>query len=48
MKLLKQMCKIHSPSGEELAMSKFLLKYINKKQKKWKKRSKNTTPDIRK
>ena len=36
MKLLKQMCKIHSPSGEELAMSKFLLNYINKNQKKWK------------
>jgi len=36
MKLLKQMCKIHSPSGEELAMSKFLLNYINKNKKKWK------------
>ena len=36
MKLLKQMCKIYSPSGEELAMSKFLLNYINKNQKKWK------------
>ena len=36
MDLLKQMCKIHSPSGEELAMSQFLLNYINKNQNKWK------------
>jgi len=36
MDLLKQMCKIHAPSGEELAMTKFLLNYINKNQIKWK------------
>ena len=36
MDLLKQMCKIHAPSGEELAMTKFLLNYINKNQKDWK------------
>jgi len=36
MDLLKKMCKIHAPSGEELAMTKFLLNYINKNQKDWK------------
>jgi putative aminopeptidase FrvX len=36
MDLLKKMCKIHAPSGEELAMTKFLLNYINKNQIKWK------------
>ena len=28
MKLLKQMCEIHAPAGEELAMTNFLLNYI--------------------
>ena len=36
MNLLKQICKIHAPSGEELAMSQFLLNYIQKNQDKWK------------
>ena len=36
MDLLKKMCKIHAPSGEELSMTKFLLNYINKNQKDWK------------
>ncbi len=36
MKLLQQMCEIHAPSGEEFAMTKFLLNYINKNQKDWK------------
>ena len=36
MDLLRKMCEIHSPSGEELAMTKFLLSYINKNQDKWK------------
>tara|TARA_B100001758_G_scaffold243167_1_gene252549 strand:- start:7373 stop:8284 length:912 start_codon:yes stop_codon:yes gene_type:complete len=36
MKLLKELCKIHAPSGEEQAMSKFLLKYIKENQKTWK------------
>ncbi|MAW21734.1 MAG: aminopeptidase [Flavobacteriales bacterium] len=36
MELLKEICKIHAPSGEELAMSKFLLKYIKQNQNKWK------------
>jgi len=36
MKLLQQMCKVHAPSGEEFAMTKFLLNYINKNQKDWK------------
>ena len=36
MDLLKKMCEIHAPSGEELAMTEFLLDYINKNQNKWK------------
>jgi len=36
MKLLQKMCEIHAPSGEEFAMTKFLLDYINKNQKEWK------------
>lgn len=36
MKLLKQLCEIHAPSGNEAAMTNFLLKYIIKEQKKWK------------
>jgi len=36
MDLLKQMCKIHAPSGEEFAMTKFLLNYISENQKDWK------------
>lgn len=35
MKLLKQMCKIHSPSGEEIAMTQFILKHIQENQKNW-------------
>lgn len=36
MKLLKQLCEIHAPSGNEVAMTKFLLSYIAKEKKKWK------------
>jgi putative aminopeptidase FrvX len=36
MKLLKEMCHIHAPSGNEVAMTTFLLNYINKEKKKWK------------
>ena len=35
MKLLKKMCGIHAPSGEESAMNQFLLKYIKDNQEKW-------------
>ena len=35
MKLLKQMCKIHSLSGEEFKMTQFILNYIEKNQKDW-------------
>src|SRR5687768_5317856 len=41
MKLLKQLCEIAAPSGDELAMKKFLLGYIKKELKKWK-----TKPEI--
>jgi putative aminopeptidase FrvX len=36
MKLLKQLCEIHAPSGEEYRVKEFLLKYIQKEAKKWK------------
>ena len=32
MNLLKRMCEIHAPSGEELAMKEFLLNYLKKNQ----------------
>lgn len=41
MLLLKQMCTIQAPSGNERAMTKFLLNYIEKNKKSWK-----TTPKI--
>lgn len=34
--ILKTMCAIHSPSGNEVAMKEFLLDYIKKKSKNWK------------
>jgi len=36
--LLKKMCAIHAPSGNEVAMKKFLLDYIKKEKKNWKHR----------
>ncbi len=36
MKLLQQMCEVHAPSGEEFAMTEFLLNYISRNQKEWK------------
>src|SRR6185295_11527775 len=36
MQLLKQLCSIHSPSGNEGAMKNFLLDYINQNKSKWK------------
>jgi putative aminopeptidase FrvX len=41
MQLLKQLCEIHAPSGEEYRMKDFILKYIQKEKKKWK-----TKPEI--
>ena len=35
MKLLKQLCEIHSPSGEEFKMKKFILEYIKKNENSW-------------
>lgn len=34
--LLKTLCQVHAPSGEEHAMKEFLLKYIRKESKTWK------------
>ena len=36
MKLLKELCAIHAPSGEEQSMAEFLLKYIDQEKKLWK------------
>ena len=36
MKLLKQLCTIHAPSGNEIAMTNFLLDYIKKNKSNWK------------
>jgi len=36
MELLKKMCEIHAPSGEESAMKEFLLDHIKKNQNSWK------------
>ena len=36
MDLLKKLCNIHSPSGEESNISDFLIKYINQNQHNWK------------
>lgn len=36
MKLLKQLCEVHAPSGNEIRLKEFLLKYINKEKKAWK------------
>ena len=37
MNILKKMCGIHAPSGNESEMTKFILKYIKNNQHKWKK-----------
>ncbi len=36
MKLLKQLCQVHAPSGNEIRMKEFLLTYITKAMKTWK------------
>ncbi len=33
--LLKQMCQVHAPSGNEIRMKEFLLEYIQKHQHQW-------------
>jgi putative aminopeptidase FrvX len=38
--LLKEMCQIHAPSGNEVAMKEFLLNYIRQQSKNWKHRPK--------
>lgn len=35
--ILKKMCNIHAPSGSEYLMTEFLLEYIKRNQKNWKK-----------
>jgi len=41
MKLLKQLCEVHAPSGDERRMKDFLLNYIKKEKKNWK-----TEPEV--
>jgi len=36
MRLLKELCEIHAPSGEEKNMAEFLLRYIEKEKEHWK------------
>lgn len=36
MNLLQQLCSVHAPSGNESAMTQFLLNYIKKNKTKWK------------
>ena len=36
MKLLKQLCEVHAPSGSEYKMTEFLLDYIHQNKKSWK------------
>lgn len=36
MKLLKKLCEIHAPSGEEIRLKEYLLKYIQKEKENWK------------
>ena len=36
MKLLKELCGIHAPSGNEIAMTNYLLTYIKKNKNNWK------------
>jgi putative aminopeptidase FrvX len=35
MNLLKQLCEIHAPSGNEVAMKEFILNYVKTNQKSW-------------
>jgi putative aminopeptidase FrvX len=36
MKLLKKLCSIHAPSGEENNISEFIIEYVNSNMKNWK------------
>ena len=36
MKLLKKLCSIHSPSGEENRISEFIIDYVNTNMHNWK------------
>lgn len=36
MNLLKQLCEVHAPSGEEYKMKEFLIRFIQKEMKNWK------------
>jgi putative aminopeptidase FrvX len=35
MQLLKQLCEIHAPSGNEIEMKSFILNYVNENKKNW-------------
>jgi putative aminopeptidase FrvX len=37
-KLLRQLCEIHAPSGNESGMTKFILNYVNRRSRGWKSR----------
>ena len=46
MELLKKLCSIHAPSGEEVNISKFLINYIEENKKSWKSKPKIYFGDI--
>ena len=35
MKLLKKLCSIHAPSGEENNISEFIIEYVNSNMQNW-------------
>ena len=41
MKLLKEMCALHAPAGNEVALKDFILKYIENNKSTW-----DHTPEI--
>ncbi len=46
MELLKKLCQIHAPSGNEAAMKAFIIDYVNINQKSWKVKPDIITEDI--
>src|SRR3954465_10547884 len=36
MELLKKLCSVYAPSGNEVAMTELIIEYINEKRKSWK------------
>ena len=41
MQLLKKLCNIHAPSGNEVKMKEFILDYVNENKASW-----NIVPEV--